>query len=156
MPGHGSGCLDTCCRDLGSCWRWVVSFIACPLYLPVKSPKYPLDGRLGEPQNWSGWREISWVYRDSNSVFSGAQSVAYRYTICALVVPRFHKRCWIYCLASASSRTTVLQEVGWNSSRGLELIWKVSVKIKPSCFLWLIKDLYLYIKIILSETITRS
>jgi hypothetical protein len=37
----------------------------------------------------------------------------------------------------------------------LEFIWKVSVKIKLTRFLWYITNLYLYIKINLSETITR-
>jgi hypothetical protein len=35
--------------DLGTRWRWVVSFTPQPLY-----PQYPLDGRLGGPQIQSG------------------------------------------------------------------------------------------------------
>jgi hypothetical protein len=35
-------------------WRWVVSFTPWPLYSPGKSPRYPLDRRLGGPCSWSG------------------------------------------------------------------------------------------------------
>jgi hypothetical protein len=42
--------------DLGTRWRWVVSFMPRPLYPQGKSPPspYPLDRRLGGPQNQSG------------------------------------------------------------------------------------------------------
>jgi hypothetical protein len=40
--------------DLGTRQRSVVSFTFRPLYLQGKSPWYPLDRRLGGPQNWSG------------------------------------------------------------------------------------------------------
>jgi hypothetical protein len=33
--------------DLGTRWRWVVSFMPWPLYPQGKRPRYPLDGRLG-------------------------------------------------------------------------------------------------------------
>jgi hypothetical protein len=46
----GSGCIDPHFPDLGTSWRWVVSFTPRPLY-----PLYPLDRRLGGPQNQSGW-----------------------------------------------------------------------------------------------------
>jgi hypothetical protein len=39
---------------LGSRWWWVVSFTPRPLYSRGKSPRYPLDRRLGGPQNRSG------------------------------------------------------------------------------------------------------
>jgi len=32
----------------------VVSFATRPLYPQAKSPRYPLDRRLGGPQGWSG------------------------------------------------------------------------------------------------------
>jgi hypothetical protein len=35
-------------------WRWVVSFTPLPLYSWGRSPWYPLDRRLGGPQNQSG------------------------------------------------------------------------------------------------------
>jgi hypothetical protein len=40
--------------DLGTRWRWVVSFTPRPLYPQGKSPSYPLDRRLGGPQSRSG------------------------------------------------------------------------------------------------------
>jgi hypothetical protein len=47
----GSGCIDSHFLDLGSSWRWVVSFSPLPLY-----PRYPLYSRLGGPQSRSGLR----------------------------------------------------------------------------------------------------
>jgi hypothetical protein len=46
----GSGCVD----DLGTSWRWVVSFTPLPPYPPGKSPRYPFYRRLGGPQSRSG------------------------------------------------------------------------------------------------------
>jgi hypothetical protein len=40
--------------NLGTRWRWVVSFTHWLLYPQRKSPWYPLDRRLGEPQSRSG------------------------------------------------------------------------------------------------------
>jgi hypothetical protein len=40
--------------NLSTRWRWVVSFTPLPLYPRGKSPRYPLDRRLGEPQSRSG------------------------------------------------------------------------------------------------------
>jgi hypothetical protein len=40
--------------DLGTRWKWVVSFAARPLYTRGKSPWYPLDRSLGGPQSRSG------------------------------------------------------------------------------------------------------
>jgi hypothetical protein len=40
--------------DLGTRWRWVVSFTSRPLYPQGKRPWYQLDRRVGGPQNWSG------------------------------------------------------------------------------------------------------
>jgi hypothetical protein len=40
--------------DLGSRWRWVVSFTPRPLYSQGKSSRYPLDRKLNGPQSWSG------------------------------------------------------------------------------------------------------
>jgi hypothetical protein len=47
----GSGCIDPHFLDLGTSWRWVVSFTPRPLY-----PRYPLDRMLGEPWSRSGRR----------------------------------------------------------------------------------------------------
>jgi hypothetical protein len=44
--------------DLGTRWRWLVSFMLRPLYIRGNSPSYSLDRRLGgapEPV-WAMWR----------------------------------------------------------------------------------------------------
>jgi hypothetical protein len=40
--------------DLGTRWRWVVSFTPRPLYPQGMRPCYPLDRRLSGPQSRSG------------------------------------------------------------------------------------------------------
>jgi hypothetical protein len=52
----GCGCIDPHFLDLGTSWRWVVSFTPRPLYPQGNSPRYPLDRRLDGPQSWSGRR----------------------------------------------------------------------------------------------------
>jgi hypothetical protein len=49
-----SGCIDPHFLDLGTRWRWMVSFTPRPLYTRRKSPRYPLDRRLGGTQSPSG------------------------------------------------------------------------------------------------------
>jgi hypothetical protein len=50
----GSGCIDPHFLDLGTSWRWVVNFTPRPLHPRGKSPRYPLNRRLGGPQSRSG------------------------------------------------------------------------------------------------------
>jgi hypothetical protein len=81
-----SGCIDPGFLDLGTSWRWVVSFTPRPLYPRGKSPRYPLNTRLSGPV-WTTWRsENSWPYRDSNSDPSVGQPEASRYTDWAIAV----------------------------------------------------------------------
>jgi hypothetical protein len=52
-----SECIDSRFLALGTSWRWVVSFTPQSLHPRRKIPPprtYPLDGRLGGPQNLSG------------------------------------------------------------------------------------------------------
>jgi hypothetical protein len=49
-----SGCIHPRFLDLGTSWRWVVSFTPWSLYPRGKSPRYPLDRRLGGPQSRPG------------------------------------------------------------------------------------------------------
>jgi hypothetical protein len=77
-----SGCIDPRILDLGTSWRWVVSFTFRPLYSRGKSPRYLLDMRLAGPQSQSARREGE-TKLDSNSDSSGVQPVASRYTDCA-------------------------------------------------------------------------
>jgi hypothetical protein len=55
----GSGGIAPRILDLGTRWRWVVSFTSRPLCSQGKSPWHPLDRRLGGPQNrsWRGGEE---------------------------------------------------------------------------------------------------
>jgi hypothetical protein len=47
----GSGFIDPHFLDLGTSWRWMVSFTPLPLYPQGKSLRYPLDRRLGGSQS---------------------------------------------------------------------------------------------------------
>jgi hypothetical protein len=85
----GSGCIDSHFLDLGTSWRWVVSFTPLLLYPQGKSPRYPLDRSLGWPQSQSGRRgeekilDPTWtrtLTSRSSSVFivvSGVESTAF-------------------------------------------------------------------------------
>jgi hypothetical protein len=48
MPWRRIGGIAPRIFDLGTRWRWVVSFTPLPLYPQGKSPFYPLDRRLGK------------------------------------------------------------------------------------------------------------
>jgi hypothetical protein len=48
-----SGCIDPHFLDLGTSWRWVVSFTPLPLYTRERAPPYPFYSRLGGPQSRS-------------------------------------------------------------------------------------------------------
>jgi hypothetical protein len=50
----GSGGMAERILDLGTKWRWVVSFTPWPLYPQGKSSWYPFYRRLGGPQSRSG------------------------------------------------------------------------------------------------------
>jgi hypothetical protein len=43
--------------NFGPRWEWVVRFTFRPLYPQEKSPLYPLDRRLGGPQNGAAKRK---------------------------------------------------------------------------------------------------
>jgi hypothetical protein len=51
----GCGCIDQRIFDLGTSCRSMVSITSRPIYYRGKSPPYPLDRRLGGPQNRYGW-----------------------------------------------------------------------------------------------------
>jgi hypothetical protein len=53
----GSGGISPRIFDLGTRWRWLVSFTPRPLYPWGKSLLYPLDRRLGGLQSQWWWRE---------------------------------------------------------------------------------------------------
>jgi hypothetical protein len=75
------GRIDPQLLDLGTRWRWVVSFTSLSLYPQGKNPQSPLDRRLDGPQSRSGrFGENFWPYRDSNSDPSVLQPLASRYS----------------------------------------------------------------------------
>jgi hypothetical protein len=51
MKMYGEVEVSIAILDLSTRWRWMVSFMPP---LPGKNPRYPLDRRLGGPQNQSG------------------------------------------------------------------------------------------------------
>jgi hypothetical protein len=84
--GSCIGCIDPHILDLDTNWRWVVSFTLRPL-TPGKESAVPIGHEAGwtpEPI-WMTWRtNNSWPYQDSNPVPSVVQTVASRYTDCAI------------------------------------------------------------------------
>jgi hypothetical protein len=50
----GNGGLASGILDIGTRWRWVVSFMPRPLYPQGKRTCYPLVRRFGRPQSRSG------------------------------------------------------------------------------------------------------
>jgi hypothetical protein len=71
----GSGSIAPRILDLGTRWRWVVSFT-------YRNPRYPPDRRLGGPQSRSecGVRKIFSLSLESNPDHVIVQPVASRYT----------------------------------------------------------------------------
>jgi hypothetical protein len=88
----GSGGIAPRILDLGTGWRWMVSFAPRPLYPHGKSPWYPLDTRLGGPRavlDTVVKRNIPSSRRESNPRTPIVHPVAQRYTdwaITALLV----------------------------------------------------------------------
>jgi hypothetical protein len=76
----GSGCIDPSFLELGSRWRWVISYTPGQLNTPGgKSPLYLFHRSLRGPQS-PGWTTWSRPYRDSNFEPSVVQPVASRCT----------------------------------------------------------------------------
>jgi hypothetical protein len=73
MKAYWSGCIDPYFLDLSTSWTWVVNFTPRPLYPRGKSPRYPLDRRLGGPQSRSGRSE-------EENILDPTGTVASRYT----------------------------------------------------------------------------
>jgi hypothetical protein len=103
--------------DLGTRWRWVVSFTPLPHYPQGKSRKYSLGRRLGGPQSRYGHMPKSKIpspRRESNRRIPVVQPVVSRYTDWAIpaltpVYVATEKNSLISC--SVSSRDEILQFV---------------------------------------------
>jgi hypothetical protein len=63
----GSGYIDPYFIDLGTSWRWAVSFTLRPLYPREKSPWHPLEG-WGPELVWTMWRKFPTPPDVSNDV----------------------------------------------------------------------------------------
>jgi hypothetical protein len=74
-------------KNLGTRWRWVISFTPLPLYPEERVPGTPLDRRLGEPQSRSGRRgeEKSLAFAVNRT--PAAQTVVGHYTVWAIPTP---------------------------------------------------------------------
>jgi hypothetical protein len=85
----GSGRIAPFIIDLGTIWRWVVIFRPRPPYSQGKSPRYPLDRRMGGPHNRYGRsvkRKIPSLRRESNPDYPIVQPTTSRYTDWATAV----------------------------------------------------------------------
>jgi hypothetical protein len=70
----GNGSTATRILDLGTRWRWVVSFAPQPLYPQGQSPRYPLNRRLGRLPSRSGRGGEEKNERKWNTSFRGTIS----------------------------------------------------------------------------------
>jgi hypothetical protein len=123
--------------NLGTSWRWVVSFTHRSLYLLRKSSRYPLDGRLGGPQNRSGWHaQNSYHYRDSNSDPSIVQPVASHYTDWA--IPTLTRFFQLYPQALAFWLCTATRTLssGLHSNHHMESSFFVYFITRPTRTFW--------------------
>jgi hypothetical protein len=83
--------LDPRFLHLGAGWRWVVNLTPRPLYPQGRNPRYPLERRLGSPQNWSGRlgeEKIFYPTGTRTPTPSVVQPVASRYTDCVIPAPK--------------------------------------------------------------------
>jgi hypothetical protein len=86
MKAYESGCIDPYFLDLGTSWRWVVSFLPRPLYPQGNIPGTNRIGGWVDHMVWTTWRRgNSWPYRDSNFDPSVVQPVASLYTDWAIL-----------------------------------------------------------------------
>jgi hypothetical protein len=81
---RGSVCIDPRFLDLGTSWRWAVSFTLLPFYPPGKEPPVPIGYEAGwAPRagldDMEKWQFVT-LSRDSKSDLSVVQSVVRRYT----------------------------------------------------------------------------
>jgi hypothetical protein len=91
--------------DLGTSWRWAVSFIPRPLYPRGKSLRHPLGRRLGGPRIPSGRRGKEKVL-DTTGTQTPTPRSSSRYNVCDIPAPislKWLKRKSVYTFSAPSS-----------------------------------------------------
>jgi hypothetical protein len=117
---EGSEYIDPHFIEVGTSWRWVMSFTPLPLY-----PRFPLDrgGWVG-PRADLGYleRDNYWLYRDSNSNPSVVQLVVSRYTDSAIL------RIWLSIETSG--------RLSWKPNETSDSIkcWEILEWMRTCCF----------------------
>jgi hypothetical protein len=108
--------------DLGTSWKWVVSLTPRSLYPRENSPQYPLDRRLGGPQN-----RLSLELLESDPVCSTLQwnllAACFRECIRCMSEVRLrlsHVRCDVQAVASTAQLLGAEQHV---CGRQLQVTW---------------------------------
>jgi hypothetical protein len=90
-----SGDIDPLILNLGTRYRWVVSFIPRPLYLKGNFPSYPVFRRLGRSQSRSG----NFGEEDKLLALPGIKPPLPDYPACSLVaiLTELLQLCPVYC-----------------------------------------------------------
>jgi hypothetical protein len=124
----GSVCIEPHFLDLGTSWRWVVSFTPLP---GEWAPGTHWIGNWGGPQKWR-WRhgENSWHYRDSNSDPSVVQPVASRYT--CYVIPAHIKHVNYIISDIADPSSSRLQRLAYPSGVFADVTWHTFLQWKKN------------------------
>jgi hypothetical protein len=84
MKTYGERRYSTTILDLGTRWRWVVSFTPRPLYSRGKSPRYSFNRKLGGPRSQSGRYGERIFFAPAGNRTPAFQPVARRYTYSCL------------------------------------------------------------------------
>jgi hypothetical protein len=121
----GSGSVALRIFGLDTRWRWVVSFMPRPIYPQVKSPCYPLDRRLGEPQSRSG---RGGEERNSQPLPGleppTTQTVIQRYTIKLTRLPPFYIT-YLKCVALGTCR--IVDNISGRESKPQMVTFNIAV-----------------------------
>jgi hypothetical protein len=120
---YGGWRYNSTILDLGARWRWAVSFTSPPLYPRGKDPGYPLDRRMGGPQNRSGSCRVQknlLPYRESNP-----GRPASSYTDWAIPAPlwvRLHhywlRGTWLWLIPRGFAQAVTLRRTLWRNVSG--------------------------------------
>jgi hypothetical protein len=102
----GSGSRAQRSLDLGTRWRWVVSFTPRPLYSQGKRPQCPLDRRLGGPQSRSGHS----VEEKNSQPLAGIRTTPFHFFVLAGYSLIWKSRTWAWdCIGRKTSVLNAMQ-----------------------------------------------